>query len=122
MDTPNTPHTNGAGRVFTPPVPKDAVKKGEPLLTVRNLTKTFGSGDNAVTAVNNVSFELYPGEIVALVGESGSGKSTLARLLLRLLAPTSGDIELSGKNVTKGPKHVLLARGAGRVSRPVRVV
>lgn len=76
----------------------------QPLLAVRDLSRTFGTGSNAVTAVKNVSFELYPGEIVALVGESGSGKSTLARLLLRLMAPTSGTIELLGNDVTKGPK------------------
>lgn len=111
-DTPNadTPQTDkfrktGALQVASTSK-KVADEKAKPLLTVRKLTKTFGSGEGAVTAVNNVSLELYPGEIVALVGESGSGKSTLARLLLRLLAPTSGDIELSGQNVTKGPKHV----------------
>lgn len=76
----------------------------QPLLTVRDLSRTFGSGADAVTAVKNVSFELYPGEIVALVGESGSGKSTLARLLLRLLKPTTGDIQLLGKDVIHGPK------------------
>ena len=76
----------------------------QPLLAVRDLNRTFGTGKDAVAAVKNVSFELYPGEIVALVGESGSGKSTLARLLLRLMAPTSGTIELSGQDVTKGPK------------------
>ena len=99
-----TSDTHSDVQVFTPPASKDAVKV-EPLLTVRQLTKTFGSGQNAVTAVKDVSFELFPGEIVALVGESGSGKSTLARLLLRLLAPTAGDIELSGQNVTKGHKR-----------------
>ncbi len=77
----------------------------QPLLAVRDLSRTFGSGAAAVSAVKSVSLELYPGEIVALVGESGSGKSTLARLLLRLLAPTSGTIELSGQDVTKGPKR-----------------
>lgn len=104
MNTSNTPPT-GDVRVFDAPASKTATE-AEPLLSVRNLTRTFGSGDNEVTAVKDVSFELYPGEIVALVGESGSGKSTLARLLLRLLAPTSGDIELSGQNVIKGQKHV----------------
>ncbi len=104
MDTSNTPPT-GDVRVFDAGASKTATE-AEPLLSVRNLTRTFGSGDNEVTAVKDVSFELYPGEIVALVGESGSGKSTLARLLLRLLAPTSGDIELSGQNVIKGQKHV----------------
>jgi len=95
MDTPIKPE-----RVVASP----AAQNAQPLLAVRGLSRTFGSGADAVTAVKNVSFELYPGEIAALVGESGSGKSTLARLLLRLLAPTSGEIELLGQNVTKGPK------------------
>ncbi len=85
----------------TPPPVK---AQGQPLLSVQNLNRTFGSGADEVAAVKDVSFELYPGEIVALVGESGSGKSTLARLLLRLLKPTSGEIRLSGKDVIHGPK------------------
>jgi len=66
------------------------------LLTVERLTRRFGSGEHAVTAVKDVSFTLAPGEIVAIVGESGSGKSTLARLLLRLLPPTAGVIRYAG--------------------------
>ena len=104
MNTPKVAKTNGAVQVVTPAAPEHKAK-AEPLLVVRNLTRTFGNGAEAVTAVKDVSFELYPGEIVALVGESGSGKSTLARLLLRLLAPTAGDIELSGQNVTQGHKR-----------------
>lgn len=95
MDTPlNTPRAAAPG----------PFGQTQPLLSVRDLSRTFGTGKDAVAAVKNVSFDLYPGEIVALVGESGSGKSTLARLLLRLLAPTSGDIQLLGENVTHGPK------------------
>ena len=100
MDTPlNTPINTRLVVTKTP------LSQTQPLLAVRDLSRTFGSGKSAVTAVKGVSLELYPGEIVALVGESGSGKSTLARLLLRLLAPTSGSIELSGRDVTKGPKR-----------------
>ncbi len=89
-------------REVVPPRPERA--QGQPLLRVQNLNRTFGLGADAVAAVKDVSFELYPGEIVALVGESGSGKSTLARILLRLLKPTSGEITLAGKDVVSGSK------------------
>ncbi len=71
-----------------------------PLIETKNLSRTFGHGEQAVRAVHNVSFHVQPGEIVAVVGESGSGKSTLARLILRLLDPTSGQILLDGRDVT----------------------
>jgi len=72
-----------------------------PFLELRNVTRVFGHGKKAVTAVDNVSLTLRHKEIVTIVGESGSGKSTLARLVLRLLNPTSGTISLDGKDVTK---------------------
>jgi peptide/nickel transport system ATP-binding protein len=72
-----------------------------PLLETKALSRTFGHGEQAVHAVKQVSFHIQPGEIVAVVGESGSGKTTLARLILRLLDPTSGQIFLQGRDVTK---------------------
>lgn len=69
------------------------------ILSVRDLTKVFGTGSQAHTAVNNVTFDVHHGEIIAIVGESGSGKSTLARMLWRLSEPTSGQILLKGQDV-----------------------
>jgi ABC-type glutathione transport system ATPase component len=64
-------------------------------LQVRGLRKRFGSVD----AVRGVDLDLRPGETLALVGESGSGKSTIARLVLQLIAPDSGSIELDGESL-----------------------
>jgi peptide/nickel transport system ATP-binding protein len=71
-----------------------------PLVRVESLTRVFGRGENAVRAVDDVTFDLAPGALTTVVGESGSGKSTLARLVLRLLNPTSGTISLGGRDVT----------------------
>jgi peptide/nickel transport system ATP-binding protein len=78
------------------------------LLEVRGLTRIFGQGATALRAVDDVSFTVKPGEILAIVGESGSGKSTLARMLLRLLEPSAGQIVLDGQDAAKqhGARHL----------------
>lgn len=76
---------------------------GAPVLSVQHLSKTFQQGGllsrRSVRALNDVSFELGKGEIVALVGESGSGKSTIARILTRLEQPTSGKFFVEGDDI-----------------------
>lgn len=71
----------------------------QPLLEMRNVSRLFGRGDNAVRAVDDVSCTIGKKEIITIVGESGSGKTTLARLILRLLDPTSGSILLDGQDI-----------------------
>lgn len=73
----------------------------EILMKVRDLVKEYpvrGEG-GMVRAVDDVSFDLYRGEALGLVGESGSGKSTTARCVLRLIEPTSGMVEVDGRDV-----------------------
>ena len=99
------------------------------LLEIRELTKVFAGGratsagvniasliagqaqdgaegasartDGQTTAIRGLNLTIEPGEVVGLVGESGSGKSTVARCLLRLIAPTSGDIRFEGRSILK---------------------
>jgi len=64
----------------------------KPLLEVKNLTTVFQTEDEVVKAVNDVSFELYPGETLGIVGESGSGKSVTSLSIMRLIADPPGKI------------------------------
>ncbi len=88
----------------------------EPLLRVKNLVKRFPVKGGLfarelehVHAVDGVSFEIQPGETLGLVGESGCGKSTTGRCILRLIAPTSGELWFEGKDVTHASKSELRA-------------
>ncbi|AXK46288.1 ABC transporter ATP-binding protein [Brachybacterium saurashtrense] len=82
-----------------------AAEAGAPLMRVRDLTKhfplkkgPFSRSHGVVHAVDGVSFDVRPGETLGLVGESGCGKSTLGRTLARILDPTSGTIEYTGRD------------------------
>ncbi len=70
------------------------------ILKVENLVKTYGSGENIVRAVDDVSFEVERGEFVAIVGASGSGKSTLMHIIGGVDIPTSGHIFIDDKEIT----------------------
>jgi putative ABC transport system ATP-binding protein len=71
------------------------------ILELRNVTKTYGSGENAVDAVKDVSLEIAESEFVALVGPSGSGKTTLLAMIGALLTPTSGEIIAGGRRLSE---------------------
>jgi putative ABC transport system ATP-binding protein len=78
------------------------------MLRVKDITKTFQSGDQTVTAVNKVSLDLADGEFASIVGRSGSGKSTLLSMLGALDAPTSGSIFVGDSDITKLRDHKLI--------------
>ena len=93
----------------------------KPLLQVRNLTTKFGSGPGAVTAVNNVSFDVNAGETVAIVGESGSGKSVTALSILQLVPDppgriTAGQIIFDGIELTKLKEEEMRAIRGNRIA------
>ena len=72
------------------------------MLRVENLTKKF----KKVTAVDNVSFEVNPGEIIGLLGENGAGKTTTLRMLATMLKPTSGNATIDGYNIIDNPNKI----------------
>jgi NitT/TauT family transport system ATP-binding protein len=68
-----------------------------PLVEVRNVSKIYGRPPRQVAAVERVSFEIRPGEFVALLGPSGCGKSTLLRMITGLAQPSEGEIRYRGQ-------------------------
>ncbi len=82
----------------------------EPLLKIKNLNTPIKKGffrrsEEMIKAVNNISFEVFPGETLGLVGESGCGKTTLGRSIIRLIEPTSGKINFKGEDILSLPSN-----------------
>ena len=82
------------------------------ILRIENLTKTFTkkgifhSNSSSIRAVNDVSFSLLKGEILAIAGQSGSGKSTIAKLILRSIEPDSGKIFFNGEEISANNENL----------------
>jgi putative ABC transport system ATP-binding protein len=79
----------------------DAQPPENPVLHIRSLCKTYGSGDSAVRALRNIDLDVRSGEFIVLLGASGSGKSTLLNILGGLDVPTSGEVEFFNHRLTE---------------------
>ena len=73
----------------------------EKILEIRNLKKYYGKGDSQVKALDDVSFDVYKGEMLVLLGNSGCGKSTLLNIIGGMDSPTDGQVLLNGEDITK---------------------
>lgn len=97
--------------------PPGEPKPREPVLSVRDLTRSFGG----LVAVNNVSFDVYPGEIYGLIGPNGAGKTTVLNMLSGLLPPTSGTIAFQGQRIERFPAHRIARLGVARTYQNIRL-
>ncbi|WP_457941278.1 ABC transporter ATP-binding protein [Mesorhizobium sp. 10J20-29] len=79
--------------------------RGNPAVSVRALTKGFGAGDAAVTALDRVDLDIAENEFFTLLGPSGCGKTTLLRLIAGFELPTQGSIALGGEDISQLPPH-----------------
>jgi putative ABC transport system ATP-binding protein len=91
-----------------------AAAEGDTLLQVTGLTKVFGQGELAVSAVTDVDLDVRAGEVVLIMGPSGSGKTTLLLMLGAMLRPTAGTIEVAGLDIARAPERRLPVERAHR--------
>lgn len=80
-----------------------------PILSLFEVSKTYGDGEGTITALHPVTLEVRPGELVAVNGPSGSGKSTFLSIAGALLRPTTGQVMVAGQDVTALPQAALAA-------------
>jgi ABC-2 type transport system ATP-binding protein len=80
----------------------------DPIICIENVTREFGT----VRALDGLSLEIPPGIVFGFLGPNGAGKTTTIRLLLGLLSPTNGNIEVLGKNIAADPSHIRENTGA----------
>jgi oligopeptide/dipeptide ABC transporter ATP-binding protein len=96
------------------------MNNNKPLLEVKNLKTYFYTEDGVVRAVDGVSFEVYPGEVLGLVGESGCGKSVTSLSIMRLISKPGrideGEILLDGENLLKLPENEMIKVRGNRIS------
>lgn len=73
----------------------------QPVLKIESLKKYYGKGDSQTKALDGISFQVMPGEFLGIMGASGSGKSTLLNCIAAVIKPSSGSIEMNGKEISK---------------------
>ncbi len=73
--------------------------ESKPVISLHQVTKVYGRGDNAVEALRGIDLDISSGEVIAIIGRSGSGKSTLAHVMATLDRPTSGKVLINGSEV-----------------------
>jgi branched-chain amino acid transport system permease protein len=108
-----------------PPVPvaepfpaRSQAKRAGPLLDVKKIRKQFGG----LVAVDDLSFEIRPGEILGLIGPNGAGKSTTFSLISGAAALTSGDVVFRGESIGGAPPYEIARRGIGRTFQHVKLI
>ena len=89
----------------------------DPILSMQGLTKAFGG----LVAVNNLSFEVFPGEIVGLIGPNGAGKTTVINMVSGLMPPTHGTIIFRGTRIEKMSAYKITALGMARTYQNIRL-
>src|SRR5207244_2065260 len=80
------------------------------LLSIRNVTRRFGG----IVAIDDVSLDVEPGQIVGLIGPNGAGKTTLFNVVTRLYKPDAGELEFGGRTLLRTPPHRIVRRGIAR--------
>lgn len=75
--------------------------QGKPILQVKDLRKVYHMGEEKVVALNRITLDIYPGEIVCIFGTSGSGKSTFLNMLAGMEKPSHGSIKIMGKEISR---------------------
>ena len=84
----------------------------DPIVSVREIRKEYGSGESGVTAVDDVSLEVEAGTVVGLLGHNGAGKTTTIKMMLGLIEPTAGTVSIAGTDVHRHPKQAFEHVGA----------
>lgn len=113
------PRTPQAMPGEAPPLPgrARAAPADKPVLRIDSAVKRFG----ALVAVNGVSFEVWPGQVVGLIGPNGAGKSTLLNLITGTLKPNGGHVSFLGDDVTSLPPRHIAAKGMARTFQHVKL-